>query len=36
MPTQDPTSLDALLQEVHMQFEQQSRIDDLLALSKKV
>ena len=36
MPTQDPTSLDALLQEVHMQFEQQSRIDDLLALSKKL
>ena len=34
MSTQDPNLLDALLQEVHMQFEQQSRIEDLLALSK--
>ena len=36
MSTQDQNPLDALLQEVHMQFGQQSRIEDLLALSEKL
>ena len=36
MSTQDPDPLNTLLQEVHRQFEQQLRIEDLLALSEKL
>ena len=36
MSIQDPTFLDTLLQEVQSQFEQQLRIEDLLALSNKL
>lgn len=36
MSTQDPDPLNSLLQEVQSQFEQQTRIEDLLALSKKL
>lgn len=36
MSIRDSTPLDSLLQEVHSQFEQQTRIEDLLVLSKKL
>lgn len=36
MSTQDSDPLDSLLHEVQSQFEQQTRIEDLLALSKKL
>ncbi len=36
MSVQDTSPLDLLLQEVQVEFEQQSRIEDLLALSKKL
>ena len=36
MSTRDPDRLDTLRQEVQRQFEQQSRIEDLLALSEKL
>ena len=36
MSIQDPDPLDTLLQEVQRQFEQQLRIEDLLALSEKL
>ena len=36
MSTRDPDPLNTLLQEVQRQFEQQSRIEDLLALSEKL
>lgn len=36
MSTQDPDPLITLIQEVQNQFEQQSRIEDLLALSEKL